>query len=316
MEHILSKINEYNTIIIHGHKRPDGDCYGSQFGLQRAILATYPQKKVYVVGGKCDYCAFLGDMQIITDDMYKGALCICVDCATEDRLSDQRHTLADYVIKIDHHIAEDQYGDYQYVEEEAPSCTQIIADLIQKGKLTMTKDCAFALYTGMVTDTGRFRFDSVDGHTMRVAGYLLDQGVNPAQLDNYLSVETLATLKLKGYVLSNFKVTEDGFAYIKMTRDVIEEYGVSDEDAANQVSTIGTIEGCPVWALFMEYPGNEIRIRLRSRGPVINELAEKYNGGGHAKASGASLTTWDDMPKFVEEASIIVREYKKTINQM
>ena len=113
MEHILNKIKEYNTIIIHGHKRPDGDCYGSQFGLQRAIKATYPDKKVYVVGGVCDYCAFLGKMDEIPDDIYKGALAICVDCATSDRLADQRFSLADYVIKIDHHIAEENYGNYQ-----------------------------------------------------------------------------------------------------------------------------------------------------------------------------------------------------------
>lgn len=96
-------------------------------------------------------------------------------------------------------------------------------------------------------------------------------------------------------------MTDEGFAYIKMTRDVVEKYGVSDEEAANQVGTISTIEGCPVWALFMEYPGNEIRIRLRSRGPVINTLAEEYNGGGHAKAAGASLDSWDDLDGFVKK---------------
>lgn len=314
MEHILNKIKEYNTIIIHGHKRPDGDCYGSQFGLQRAIKATYPDKKVYVVGGVCDYCAFLGKMDEIPDDTFKGALAICVDCAVADRLADQRFSLAAYVIKIDHHIAEESYGDYQYVEEDAPACTQILTDLIRKGNLKMTYDAAFALYTGLVTDTGRFRFDSVVAHTFEVAAYLLGFGVDPSVLDNYLSVETLQTLKLKGYVLSNFEMTEEGFAYIKMTRDVVEKYGVSDEEAANQVGTISTIEGCPVWALFMEYPGNEIRIRLRSRGPVINTLAEEYNGGGHAKAAGASLETWDDLDDFVKKASLLVKKYKEEQN--
>ncbi len=311
MKQILKKIKKYNTIIIHGHTRPDGDCYGSQFGLKKLIEATYPEKKVYVVGGTCDYCKFLGQMDEISDDTYKGALAICVDCATAERLADQRYNLAEYVIKIDHHISVDAYGDYQYVEEDAPACTQIITDLAKKGKLKMTKDAAFALYTGLVTDTGRFRFDSITPHTFMVASYLLKYGVNPAELDNLLSVDTLNILKLKGYVLSNFEMTEEGFAYIKMTRDIVEKYGVTDEEAANQVSTISTIEGCPVWALFMEYPGNEIRIRLRSRGPVINTLAEEYNGGGHAKAAGASLNTWDDLDGFVKKASAIVKQYKE-----
>ena len=309
MEYILTKIKEYNTIIIHGHIRPDGDCYGSQFGLKHAIEATYPDKKVYVVGGICDYCAFLGKMDEIEDEVFKGALSICVDCANGDRLQDQRFKLADYVIKIDHHIADSTYGDYQYVEEGAASCTQVITDLIIKGNLRMTKEAAFALYTGLVTDTGRFRFDSVTSHTMNVAGYLLDQGVNPSELDNLLSVDTLENLKLRGYVLSNF-VVKDGFAYIKMTRAVIEQFGVSDEDAANQVTTISTIQGCPVWALFMEYPGDEIRIRLRSRGPAVNELANRYGGGGHAKACGASLKSWAELDKFVSEAVKLVKEFK------
>ena len=313
MELILNKIKEYNTIIIHGHTRPDGDCYGSQFGLKHLIKATYPEKTVYVVGGLCEYCTFLGEMDVISDDVYNGALAICVDCATAERLSDDRHKLADYVIKIDHHIPVDHYGDYQYVDTTAPACTQIITELGQKGNLVMTKEAAFALYTGLVTDTGRFRFDSVNGKTMQIAGYLLDNGVSPSVLDNYLSVETMNTLKLKGYVLSNFETTENGFVYIRMTRDVIEAYGVTDEEAANQVGTISTIEGYPVWALIMEYPGNEIRVRLRSRGPVINTLAEKYRGGGHAKASGASLESWDELEKFVNEADQIVKEYKETL---
>lgn len=315
MELILNKIKEYNTIIIHGHRRPDGDCYGSQFGLKHALLATYPEKNVYVVGEECDYCSFLGKMDQISDEMYKGALAICVDCASLDRLSDQRHSLADYIIKIDHHIAVDNYGNYQYVEEEAPACTQIITDLIIKGNLTMTKEAAFALYTGLVTDTGRFRFDSVVSHTFDVASYLLNYGVNPSELDNYLSVETLNTLKLKGYVLSNFQITEEGFAYIKITRDIVKQFNVSDEEASNQVGTISTIEGCPVWALIMEYPDDEIRIRLRSRGPVINTLAEEYQGGGHAKASGAKLNDWSELDGFVKKASLIVKEYKESLTE-
>ena len=110
--------------------------------------------------------------------------------------------------------------------------------------------------------------------------------------------------------MSNFNVTENGFAYIKMTRDVIDSFGVSDEDAAAQVSTISTIEGCPVWAIFMDYP-TEIRIRLRSRGPIINKLAEEYQGGGHAKASGAKLMSWDQLDGFLEKVDKLVKDYKE-----
>ena len=313
MEEIIKKIKEFDTIIIHGHMRPDGDCYGSQFGLKEIIKESFPNKKVYVVGGKCDYAAFLGQMDEIDDSLYNDALAIVVDTATAERVSDNRFTLAKYVIKIDHHIPVDNYGDYQYVLEEKSSCCEIIANLYltHKDSLKINLAGATALYTGMVTDTGRFRFDCVNGETMRTAGALLDLGVDICYIDNNLSVETINTLKLKGYVLSNFVTTENGFVYIKITRDVVEKYNVTDEEAANQVSTIGTIEGYPVWALFMEYP-NEIRIRLRSRGPEIDKLANNYGGGGHAKASGAKLVSWDQLNDFVKDADELVKNYKKS----
>ncbi len=315
MKHILQKIEDFDTIIIHGHKRPDGDCIGSQYGLMHIIKESYPNKKVIVTGTTSDFVSFIGEPTILEDEsLFENALSICVDCATSDRLSDPRFDKAKYSIKIDHHIPVDDYGDYQYVDTTAPACAQIITELYMnnKDKLVMNKKAAEALYVGINTDTGRFKFDSVKSRTFLAAACLLDNGVDIGYIDNQLSVETLDTLKLKGYVLSNFKIAPNGFAYILMIRDIINQYNVSDEDAAAQVSTISTIEGSPVWALFMEYP-NEIRVRLRSRGPVINTLAEEYNGGGHAKASGATLASWDDLEGFVNKADAIVKEYKETL---
>ena len=315
MEHILKKLKEFNTIILHGHTRPDGDCIGSQYGLYHMIKATWPEKRVYVTGETSEYVSFIGTPTILEDEsLFEGALSICVDCANSERLSDRRFTKAAYSIKIDHHIPVEDYGDYQYVDTTAPACAQIIAELFMKhsDELKMNKEAATALYTGILTDTGRFKFDSVNARTFNAAACLVDNGVSLSYVDEKLSVETLQTLKLKGYCLSSFKISEHGFAYLKMTRDVITEFGVSDEDAAAQVSTISTIEGCPVWALFIEYPG-EIRIRLRSRGPVVNLLANEYGGGGHAKACGAKLESWDDLDGFIAKADAIVKEYKESL---
>ena len=314
MKHITEKIEQFDTIIIHGHIRPDGDCIGSQYGLMNLIKANYPNKNVYVTGTVSDYVSFVGMPSLIDESLFEGALSICVDCATSDRLSDLRYTKSAYSIKIDHHIPVDDYGDYQYVDTTAPACAQIITELYlyNKDKWILPKEAAYALYVGILTDTGRFKFDSVNSRTFNAAGVLVDNGADLGDIDNHLSVETLQTLKLKGHVLSKFKISENGFAYVTLTREEIESFGVSDEDAAAQVSTISTIEGCPVWAIMLEYPGNEIRIRLRSRGPVINTLAEEYQGGGHAKASGAKLNNWDELEEFVKKADLIVKEYKKS----
>ncbi len=312
MEKILNKIKEYNTIIIHGHQRPDGDCYGSQFGLQDIIKETYPEKKVYVVGEKCDYVAFLGEMDEISDDVYKNALVIAVDTATLERISDKRYNLGAFFIKIDHHIAVDNYGDYAYVDSNAPACAEIITKFYMtfKKELKLSIKGAKALYTGMVTDTGRFRFDSVTSKTFIAAAELLDNGVNIEEIDKKLSIETVRTLKLKGNILLNFECSNNGFVYYKMTRDIINKYEVTDEEAAANVSTLGNIEGCPVWALIIEYP-NEIRIRLRSNGPDVDKLANKYQGGGHAKASGAKLNDWSQLEEFIADADFLVKNYKE-----
>ena len=314
MKHITEKIEQFDTIIIHGHVRPDGDCIGSQYGLMNLIKANYPNKNVYVTGTVSDYVSFVGMPSLVDESLFEGALSICVDCATSDRLSDLRYTKSAYSIKIDHHIPVDDYGDYQYVDTTSPACAQIITELYlyNKDKWILPKEAAYALYVGVLTDTGRFKFDSVNSRTFNAAGILVDNGADLGDIDNHLSVETLQTLKLKGHVLSKFKISENGFAYVTLTREEIESFGVSDEDAAAQVSTISTIEGCPVWAIMLEYPGNEIRIRLSSRVPVINTLAEEYQGGGHAKASGAKLNNWDELEEFVKKADLIVKEYKKS----
>ncbi len=315
MEHILQKIKEYNRIIIHGHHRPDGDCIGSQYGLALIIKESFPEKEVIITGETSEYVSFVGAPTILEDESkFKGALSICVDCATDERLSDQRFNLADYSIKIDHHLPVCEYGDYQYVDTTAPACAQIITEFYLKFKdqLKLTKEAATALYVGISTDTGRFKFDSVTSRTFNAAAALVDAGVDLSYVDNNLSVETVETLKLRGYCLTHFETTPNGFAYLRMTREIINEFKVSDEDAAAQVSAISTIEGHPVWALFIEYP-TEIRIRLRSRGPVINILAEEYEGGGHPKAAGGRLNKWEDLPIFCQKADNLVKEYKETL---
>ena len=310
---ILEEIKKYNTILIHGHIRPDGDCYGSQFGLYHILKENFPEKDVHVVGTTSEYVSFLGtpEKDTITDEMYNGALAIVVDCGSADRVSEQRYTLADKVIKIDHHIAQIHYGDIVYVEEDTPSCSQIVTKFAVEMGLRFNHEAAFALYTGIVTDTGRFRFRGVDSDTMMMAAKLLSHGVDVEKLDNYLSVESMNVVKLKGYVLQNAVFTDTGIAYVKITKDIKALYKVSDEEAASQVGLLGSVEGYPCYCLFIEYD-NEIRIRIRSRGPRVDKLANNYGGGGHEKAAGARLSSWEELPKFIEEFGKLNEYFQKT----
>lgn len=309
MKRILDKIKAYDTIIIHGHKRPDGDCLGSQFGLKDIITSSFPNKKVYVVGGMSGYVDYVGQVDEISDDVYQGALSIVVDTATQSRISEERYVKGDFIIKIDHHIPVDDYGDLRWVDTNFPSCAQMITYFYYKfrNELKLTKTGAIALYTGIVTDTGRFRYRGVSKLTHQLAGLLIEKGVDVEYIDQQLSKETLQMVALKGYVYSNY-VTKGHFIYIKMTRDVIDSFGVTDEQAASVVNALSGIDGYPVWALFIEYP-NEIRIRLRSNGPTISTLANQFGGGGHAKAAGARLDTWDDLEDFANKANEIATTY-------
>jgi bifunctional oligoribonuclease and PAP phosphatase NrnA len=311
MERILKSIQMYHTIIIHGHKRPDGDCYGSQFGLKEIIKTTYPNKRVYVVGETSDYVDFVGKVDIIEDYEYEGALVIVVDTATDERISDPRYNLGDKLIKIDHHIPVNDYGEVRWVDTSFPSCAQMITYFYYKFKdeLKLNKAGAIALYTGIVTDTGRFRYRGVSKLTHQLAGLLLDFGVDVEYIDSYLSKETLDKVALKGFVYSNFVTTEGGLIYLKMTRDVIIKYKVSDEEAASVVNLLAGIEGYPVWTLMIEYPG-EIRMRIRSSGPTIDELANRFGGGGHSKAAGATLPSWNDLNRFIEDAEAVIKSWK------
>lgn len=311
---ILDKILEYKKIIIHMHMRPDGDCYGAGFGLKNILKESFPEKEIYVVGETAEYVKFLGDVDTISDDVYSGALSIVVDTATRDRVADQRYVKGDYVIKIDHHLPVDQYGDYQYVDITRPATAQIILEFYLEfaNILKLNMEAARALYTGIITDTGRFKYRSVTSDTFIAVAHLLDFGLDFTKILSTLDVKTENQMKLQGYVLQNFEKTPNGVAYIKMTPDIIKKYNVSLEEATSLVNELSVLADCPVWMLFAEYENNIVRARLRSKGPSIDKLANKYEGGGHPMACGANVGNWETVDKLLQDADDLVKEYKKS----
>ena len=313
LKKIYKEIKKFDKIFIFGHVRPDGDCYGSQFGLKALIEDNFPEKEVHVVGDISEFVSFLGtpEKAQIKDEDIEGNLAIVVDCGAPDRVSDQRYKLGKKIIKIDHHIATGEYGDLVYVEEEKPACCQILVEFALINKMKITERAAFPLYFGLVTDTGRFRFRGVDAHTFKAAGVLVDAGVDIEKIDNLLSVEDLNVIHFKGYIYESAIFSPNGVVYAKITEDVVKQYGLSFEDAAAQISLLGTIRDYPLYFLFIEYPTG-IRIRLRSRGPRVDKLANMYGGGGHEKAAGGNLDLWNDLDEFINKADALIKYYKET----
>jgi phosphoesterase RecJ-like protein len=314
---ILEKILQHDTIIIHMHTRPDGDCYGAGFGLWNILRESFPNKKIYIVGETADYVRFLGDVDTIPDETYQGALSIVVDTATRERVADQRFVKGAYVIKIDHHLPVDDFGDFQYVDTTRPATSQIILEFYQEfsSVLKLNMAAARALYTGIVTDTGRFKYRSVTADTFRAVASLLEFGLDFADILMTLDVKTENQMKLQGYVLQNFEKTPHGVAYIKMKPDIIAKYDVSLEEATSLVNELSVLADCPVWILFAEYENNIVRARIRSKGPAINELANKYQGGGHPMACGANVGNWETVDKLLDDADELVKNYKEGLKK-
>ncbi len=311
---IHEKIAEFQKIIILPHGRPDGDCLGTAFGLKDIVEQTYPDKNVYVVGEEVDYLKFLGRVDTLEDEEFKDALIIAVDTATEDRLADQRQNLGKYLIKIDHHIPVDSYGDLEYVDTNAPAATLIIMDLfhLYKDHYKISQAGLQALYTGTLTDTGRFKYPGVDGNTLRRVAMLYDLGLDAQAVYRVLDTKSEELIRFKGYVLQNYQKTENGVAYVEITHELIDRFGVSVEEASSLVNELGVFEDCPIWVLFAEYEEKIVRARIRSKGPAINEVANQFDGGGHAMASGANLGTWDRAQKLLTALDDHAKTYKET----
>ena len=314
---VLETIKKYDKIIIFRHFRPDGDAVGSTKGLKRILQLTFPEKEVILQNSDfSDYLAFLGAEDDMRDDeYYKDALGIVIDTATAARVSNQKFSLCREVIKIDHHIDVEAYGNLNWVEEERSSACELIAAFYHalRDELKIDTEAATYLYAGLVTDSGRFRFRSVSGDTMRLAGMLLDQGVNTDVLYANLYMKEFEEFKFEGFVLNNIQITENGVAYIHITKDVMTEYGISYEQASACVSYMDSIKNSLIWLAFIDSDkGDEIRVRLRSRFVTVNQIAEQYEGGGHACASGATVHSKEQMAELIALADKTLCEYKAT----
>ncbi len=317
-EAILQKIKEYDRIMLFRHVRNDGDCVGATKGLKDIIRKTWPEKEVYLIDqDTAQYLSFMGpEDEPVADELYADALGIVLDTASVARISNKKYKLCKELIKIDHHIPLESYGDLIWVEEERSSCCEMIVDFYEtfQDELVLDSEGATHLYTGMVTDSGRFKYSGVSGDTMRCAGTLLDIGVDTDTLFARLYLEAYEYLKFKAHIYQKMQMTENGIAYIFIDKAMQEQFGLTLEMASATVGTMDAIRGCICWMAFIENGDAEgsIRVRLRSRFVTINSIAEKYHGGGHACASGATVYSMEEMQALLRDADAHVKEYKET----
>ena len=311
---VLEKIKQYDKIVISRHIRPDGDAIGSTKGLCTSLRLSFPQKDIRVINDDgSEYLAFLGpEDQPVCNDFYKDALALVLDTATLDRASNSKLNLAKEIVKIDHHIEIEPYGIVSWVEDERSSVCEMIAEFLYsfKDELKCNTEIATYLFTGMVTDSGRFRFKETNSNTFRLAGWLLGFGIDTETLYAHLYLEDYNFYKFKACILENMNITPNGVAYTYVDKAMQEHFKLNREQASESVSFMDKIKGSLIWLAFIENPDATVRVRLRSRFVTVNELAEHYHGGGHACASGATVYSKEEMQSLIDEADALLASYK------
>ena len=290
-EQVLQAIRSFDRIILHRHGRPDGDAMGSQIGLKALLVENFPEKQIFAVGDEPKFFGFMEGavMDQIPDSIYEGALAIILDSGSRSMVSDDRYRLAAKTVRIDHHIFCEQFADIEVIDTSFESCCGMVTEFAIESGLRFTPLAAKSLYTGMVTDSGRFRYDGTTSRTFRLASKLLEQPFDTNALFRDLYADDFASKQLKAKFILKIRFTAKNVAYIYTDT---EEFQALNADtftvSRGMVNTMADIKGVDIWANFTETEKG-VLCELRSGKYNINPIAVKYGGGGHAKASGATV---------------------------
>ena len=309
-EAILSEIQAHGTIIIHRHSRPDGDAMGSQIGMKQILKENFPEKAIYVVGDDAGYLNFMEDCQMdtISDDVYEGALAMVLDCGSPHLISDDRWQKAARTVRFDHHIFSGAFCDAEIIDSSYESCCGLIAHFAMETGLQVNSLAAKSLYTGMLTDSGRFRYDSTTAQTFRIAAFLMEQKFDTNEIFRHLYADTFESKKLKAEFLLKTQFTGKRVAYIYTTKEELAAIDASTFTVSRgMVNTMSDIKGTDIWVNFTEAEEG-VLCEIRSAGPNINPIAVKYGGGGHMKASGATVADRETAMQMLRDLDELIGE--------
>ena len=290
-ENILALIQKFDTIIIHRHNKPDGDAMGSQIGLKHILMENFPEKKIYAVGDDPRFFGFMDDskMDEIPNSTYENALAIILDCGAAALISDDRWKTAAKTARMDHHIFCETIADEEVVDTSYESCCGMVADFAKQSGLQLNPVAAKSLYTGIVTDSGRFRYDGTTSRTHSLVSWLLEQKFDTNQVFRNLYADSYESKKLKAQFILKIQFTPGNTAYIYTTKEELSQYNADlFTISRGMTNTMADMKGVDIWANFTETE-NGVLCELRSSVHTIQPIAVKYGGGGHAKACGATV---------------------------
>lgn len=298
-ENLLDLINENEIITIFRHTNPDYDAYGSQFGLKSWLNDNFPNKKVYAIGVTTGN--LFEPCDIVDDKIIEDSLAIILDTSNLERIDDQRFSKAKVSVKIDHHPGDDNYAKYNYVNIKYAATCEAITDFIShldQNKYNVSTNTAELLYRGLLTDTLSFKTNNTTDKTLIAASFLASKNIDLAKINRDVFNKSLDEFKYINF-LRNKVIIDGKIACAYITIEDQKHFNIDSDTAKNYVSEFGNINEIEIWCIFSQKinENNEILWdgSLRSRFAQINDIAAKYQGGGHKNAAGCKNLTDEDL---------------------
>lgn len=312
---IVDKIMKYEKITIFFHEIPDFDALGSSYALQQFISAKFPEKTVKIIGldildptfskGYFDFSS-----EHIPNDFISDSLGIILDTSNEQRVWSGRHKYCKDLIRIDHHPQIENFAGIEWIDSDSPATCELIAKLLfDWDPIYVDSLIASYLYAGIVTDTGRFLYSQTREQTLMLASKLLALGFDRQKLNDVIYLKSIKQANFEHYVFNRFKYDEDlKFGYAVIPKDAYDKFDV--ELRLSMVHVFNGLINLEVWATFY-YDDTVSRWRgsLRSRTIPINEVAKRYNGGGHELAAGFTLNSKSQIKSMLRDIRKYLRDY-------
>ena len=293
------KINSAKNIVILTHINPDGDALGSIISMKMVLKQRFGKDADTVFVGKYpDIYEFLPERNNLidsnnfdTEKIYD--IAIALDVASKERMSALEKTFnnAKYKINIDHHKTNNNYGDFNLVEENASSTGEVLYGLFAQINADITKDVAVALYTSILTDTGCFKYNSTTPKSMEICSELLSKGVNPSSVAQLIYAnKPKPMVLLNAYAVTNAKFANNGkIAYAIVGLKDLEKFNADYDHTEGIVEVLKEINTVEIAMLFKELKNGFTKVSLRSKNTDVAKISEKFDGGGHTNAAGCTI---------------------------
>ena len=307
---IYKKIKKAKKIIIARHVGPDPDALGSSLGLKQIIIDNFPDKEVYVIGSPAAKFRFIGELDKLPETI-DDALLIVTDTPDHKRVDGLDPRRIKNSIKIDHHPYVETMCEIEWIDDKSSSASQMILELAFNTNLKVTKEAGEKLYIGLVADTNRFMFSYSNAKTFALVSKLLEEtNIDITEIYNKLYLRPYKEIKFQGYMAEHYQITSNKVGYLIIHDETLKDYNVDAATPGNMINSFNHINEMLVWVTATEDKDlGSYRVSIRSRGPIINEIAANHGGGGHIYASGTRLKTEEEIMSLVKDLDEVSKEY-------